>query len=88
MRDSVFVWFAVALIILVLALVIVPHRLTGASLGKAIFGIRVVRGDGSAPGFLRSLIRVAAWLLDGLALLLPVGLWLVLFTRGHRRVGD
>ncbi len=88
MRDSAFVWFAVALLVLVVALVIVPHLVAGVSLGKAIFGIRVVRADGSSPGFLRSVIRIAAWLIDGLALLLPVGLWLAIVTRGHRRVGD
>ena len=88
MRDSVFVWFAVAVIVLVVALMIVPHRVAGTSLGRAIFGIRVVRADGSAPGFLRSMIRIAAWLIDALTLLLPVGLWLAIVTRGHRRVGD
>jgi uncharacterized RDD family membrane protein YckC len=88
MRDRVSAWFAVALIVLVLALVVVPKVIMGSSLGKATFGIRVVRADGRPPGFLRSLIRIAAWLIDGLTLLLPVGLWLAIFSRGHRRVGD
>jgi len=88
MRGTVFVWFAVALVVLVLVLVVVPHVIAGCSLGKAIFGIRVVRADGRPPGFLRSLIRTAALLIDALALLLPIGLWLAIFTRGHRRVGD
>jgi uncharacterized RDD family membrane protein YckC len=88
MRSSVFVWFAVALVALVLVLVVVPHLVVGCSLGKAIFGIRVVRVDGRRPGFLPSSIRTAAWVIDGLALLLPLGLWLAIFTKGHRRVGD
>jgi uncharacterized RDD family membrane protein YckC len=88
MRGSVFIWFAVALIVLVLVVVVVPKVVVGTSLGKALFGIRVVRADGNRPGFLRSTIRVAAWLIDGLSLLLPVGLWLAIFTTGHRRVGD
>jgi uncharacterized RDD family membrane protein YckC len=88
MRDRAFLWFAVALLVLVLVLMVVPQVVVGSSLGKAIFGIRVVRADGRPPGFVRSSIRVAAWLIDGFAVLLPVGLWMAIFTRGHRRVGD
>jgi uncharacterized RDD family membrane protein YckC len=88
MRGSVFIWFAVALILLVLVLMVLPQLTVGTSLGKALFRIRVVRVDGSSPGFLRSTIRIAAWLIDGLSLLLPIGLWLAIFTPGHRRVGD
>jgi uncharacterized RDD family membrane protein YckC len=88
MRGSVFIWFAVALIISVVILVVVPQAVVGCSLGKALFGIRVVRADGNPPGFLRSSIRVAAWPIDGLALLLPIGLWLAIITPGHRRIGD
>lgn len=88
MRDSVFIWFGVALVALVLVLVVVPHVVVGCSLGKALFGIRVVRADGRPPGFRRASVRVAAWLIDGLSLVLPIGLWLAIFTPGHRRVGD
>jgi uncharacterized RDD family membrane protein YckC len=88
MRGSVFIWFAVALIGLVLVVTVVPQVVAGTSLGKALFGIRVVRADGSQPGFFRSSIRVAAWLIDALSILLPIGLWLAIFTPGHRRVGD
>jgi uncharacterized RDD family membrane protein YckC len=88
MRGSVFIWFAVALIVLILVVAVVPQVVAGTSLGKALFGIRVVRVDGSPPGFLRSSIRIAAWLIDGLSLLLPIGLWIAIFTPGHRRVGD
>lgn len=88
MRDRVFIWFAVALIILVLVIVVLAQAVAGSSLGKALFGIRVVRADGSAPGFLRASIRTVAWLVDALSVLLPVGLWLAIFTPGHRRVGD
>jgi uncharacterized RDD family membrane protein YckC len=88
MRDRVFIWFAVALVIAVVILAVVPQAVVGCSLGKALFGIRVVRADGNPPGFLRASIRVAAWPIDGLALLLPIGLWLAIVTPGHRRVGD
>jgi uncharacterized RDD family membrane protein YckC len=88
MRDRAFVWFAVALVILVVVVVVVPHAVVGSSLGKAILGIRVVRADGSPPGVLRSSLRVGALVVDGLALGLPLGLWLMIVTTGHRRVGD
>jgi uncharacterized RDD family membrane protein YckC len=61
---------------------------TGASPGKALFGIRVIRADGATPGRLRSLVRVVAWVVDGLVLLVPVALWSAWCTPGHRRVGD
>ena len=61
---------------------------TGASPGKALLGIRVVRDDGTMPGKLRSFVRLVAWVVDGLALLVPVALWSAWLTPGHRRVGD
>ena len=88
MRDRAFVWFAVALVGLVIFVFIVPQSTLGCSPGKALLGVRVVRADGSSPGLLRSFLRVAAWAIDGLAIGLPVGLWLVILTKGHRRVGD
>jgi uncharacterized RDD family membrane protein YckC len=88
MRDRVFIWFAVTLIVMVLVIVVLPHVVVGSSLGKALFGIRVVRADGSAPGVLRASIRTVAWVVDAFSLLLPVGLWLAIFTPRHRRVGD
>jgi uncharacterized RDD family membrane protein YckC len=48
----------------------------------------VVRHDGTSPGLLRSIVRAAAWVVDGLALLVPIALWSAWFTPGHRRVGD
>ena len=88
MRESVFAWFALTLTVLVVVVFVLPHLRFGCSLGKAIFRIRVVSPDGSPPGFGRSLIRTAAWVVDGFAVGLPVGLWLAMFTTGHRRAGD
>ena len=48
----------------------------------------MVRPDGSPAGPLRSLVRAVAWVVDGIALLLPIALWSAWFTPGHRRVGD
>lgn len=88
MKTAGFFWFALALLALALVIVVVPRARAGCSLGKAIFGIRVVRSDGRPPGFLRSVVRSLAWLIDGLTLLLPIGLWLAILTPGHRRAGD
>jgi uncharacterized RDD family membrane protein YckC len=88
MKTTGFVWFALAFVLLLLAIVVLPQVKMGCSLGKAIFQIRVIRPDGRPPGLLRSLVRLVAWVIDGIALVLPVGLWLAIFTPGHRRVGD
>ena len=54
----------------------------------ALLGMHVVRPDGNPAGARRSLVRVAAWIVDGIALLLPIARWSAWFTPGHRRVGD
>jgi uncharacterized RDD family membrane protein YckC len=88
MRESVFYWFALTLTVLVVVVFVLPYLRFGCSLGKAIFRIRVVSPDGASPGFRRSLIRTVALVVDGFTVGLPTGLWLVMFTTGHRRVGD
>ncbi|HEV2310940.1 MAG TPA: hypothetical protein VGU73_10465, partial [Acidimicrobiia bacterium] len=40
------------------------------------------------PGIVRSIARSVAWVVDGIALLVPVALWLAILTPGHRRFGD
>ena len=86
-NRSALVWFVLSAIVMIVLVVGVPQALAGTSAGKALLGIRVVRRDGSPPGGWRSLVRLMAWTIDGLALLLPVALWSVLLTPGHRRVG-
>jgi uncharacterized RDD family membrane protein YckC len=76
------------LALLYLGVFVTVQGTTGASPGKALLGLRVVRPDGTTPGWRRSLVRVVAWVVDGLALVLPVALWSAWFTPGHRRVGD
>jgi uncharacterized RDD family membrane protein YckC len=82
------VLFGAFLVVLYFVVFIVVQGRTGASPGKALLGLRVVRPDGSKPGFARSAIRAVAWVVDGITLLLPVALWCAWFTPGHRRVGD
>ena len=87
-NQRALVWFFLTGILMVVVVVGVPQALTGTSAGKALLGIRVVRPDGSRPGWWRSFLRLIAWGVDGLALLIPVALWTAIFTPGHRRVGD
>jgi uncharacterized RDD family membrane protein YckC len=86
--KSAFFVFVGVLALLYLGVFVTVQAVTGASPGKALLGLRVVRADGTTPGWRRSLVRLVAWLVDGLALLVPVALWSAWLTPGHRRVGD
>jgi uncharacterized RDD family membrane protein YckC len=86
-KDA-FLLFFLLLVVLYLVVFVLVQGVTGASPGKALLGIRVVREDGTTPGRLRSLVRVVAWVVDSIVLLVPVALWSAWFTPGHRRVGD
>jgi uncharacterized RDD family membrane protein YckC len=86
--GGAFIIFVVVLGVLLTIVLLGSKRLTGASLGKTVFGIRVVDATGADPSAGRSVVRTLALGVDGLALVLPIGLWLALFTPGHRRVGD
>ncbi len=86
--NHVFLLFFGLLTLLYVLVFVVVQGITGASPGKALLGIRVVRHDGSSPGILRSFVRLVAWAIDGITLLVPIALWSAWFTPGHRRVGD
>jgi uncharacterized RDD family membrane protein YckC len=87
-NSSALVWFFLSLFVMLALVIVLPQAIAGATAGKTVMGIRVVRRDGTPPGGFRSLIRVIAWVIDGIVLLLPVALWSVVATPGHRRVGD
>jgi uncharacterized RDD family membrane protein YckC len=59
----------------------------GATMGKAIVGVRVTRQDGSVPGLGSSAIRNAFRLLDALPFYV-IGFFVATFSRGKRRIGD
>jgi uncharacterized RDD family membrane protein YckC len=59
----------------------------GATMGKAIIGLRVTRQDGSVPGLGSSAIRNAFRIVEGLPLYMP-GFFVAAFSRGRRRIGD
>jgi uncharacterized RDD family membrane protein YckC len=87
-NNRVFVWFGLLLIVLFAVFFGLIPGITGASPGKSLLGIRVVRADGTKPGWKRGLLRSVFWGLDGLMLLLPTAMWLAALTPRHRRLGD
>jgi uncharacterized RDD family membrane protein YckC len=87
-NNRVFVWFTLLLIVLFTLFFGLIPGVTGASPGKSLFGIRVVRADGTKPGWKRGLLRSVCWGLDGLMLVLPTAMWLAALTPRHRRLGD
>jgi uncharacterized RDD family membrane protein YckC len=66
---------------------VVLQGLTGASLGKLLVGLRVVREDGSTAGIGWAALRWILLLVDSACCFLP-GAVLVFSTKGHRRIGD
>jgi uncharacterized RDD family membrane protein YckC len=87
-NNDVFFWFFLSLVVLFVLVFAVIPGITGASPGKSLLKLRVVRPDGTKPGWKRGLVRSACWGVDALALVLPVGLWLAMLTPRHRRLGD
>jgi uncharacterized RDD family membrane protein YckC len=87
-NNRVFVWFTLLLIVLFAVFFGLIPGITGASPGKSLLRIRVVRADGTKPGWKRGLLRSVCWGLDGLMLLLPTAMWLAALTPRHRRLGD
>ena len=69
---------------------VVLQAFTGWSPGKLLLGLRVVREDGSKPGFLKALARWVLWIVDLFPYIIPglTGFIVALSTPGHRRVGD
>ncbi len=79
--------FSVFVLLDVLGYFVILEMLSGGrSLGKLAVGLRVVRLDGRPVGFLASLVRNVVRLADYLFLLL--GLWMILATKRHQRLGD
>ncbi len=65
--------------------------LTGMTPGKAVFGIRTVNEEGTAPGLGKAFIRWLLWIVDALpyCTVVPlVGGIAAMASKGHRRVGD
>ncbi len=66
---------------------LVLQGLTGASIGKYLIGLRVVRENGDRVGFGWNLLRWLLLFVDSFCFAL-VGLITAFSSKGHRRVGD
>ena len=62
--------------------------LAGATVGKALTGIRVVDRAGTVAGFGKTLIRWFVFIVDGPLTLYLCGLITSIVSKGHRRLGD
>jgi uncharacterized RDD family membrane protein YckC len=71
-------------------LLVLLQAFTGWTPGKLLTGIRTVREDGQAPGFVKAFLRWLLWIVDGFPYFIPglTGFIVGLTTVGHRRVGD
>jgi|GEM_PF-819801 len=69
---------------------ILLQAFTGATIGKFMTGIRVVREDGGRPGIVRSAVRTIAYFIDGFPWFPPMLLGLIasVTSKRHRRLGD
>jgi uncharacterized RDD family membrane protein YckC len=69
---------------------VVLQGVTGATPGKAAFGVRTVNAAGSRPGIGRALVRWLLWIVDWFpyCCVPVVGGIAALTTKGHRRIGD
>jgi len=65
----------------------IVQGMTGATLGKALFGIRTVDEQGQPPGLGKQFIRGVVWIIDGLCDGLVAAI-AILASKGHRRLGD
>ncbi len=85
--ETDFGWFGLFVLFTILYFAI-PEAFGGASLGKLMTGIRVVREDGKKIGIGRSLLRWLLFWVDGPITLFLCGIITSATSSGHRRVGD
>jgi uncharacterized RDD family membrane protein YckC len=81
------IWFLV-IALASIGFLVVMQGLTGRTPGKAIVGIRVIKGDGQAPGILRVIARELLWIIDGLPGANLVGFITAMVSKNNQRVGD
>jgi uncharacterized RDD family membrane protein YckC len=88
-KNDLFVIGAISLGFGLLFTVFIQGRF-GWTIGKALTGLRTVRGDGGRPGILRALGRTILLPIDAIpSWLIPiVGSLVALFTSDNRRLGD
>ena len=67
---------------------VVLEGTVGATLGKWVVGVRVIREDGARPGLAKSVLRNLLRVVDGLPAFNIVGIVLIVHSPEHARVGD
>jgi uncharacterized RDD family membrane protein YckC len=85
--ETDFAWLGLFVLFTILYFA-VPEAFGGASLGKLMTGIRVVREDGKRIGIGRSLLRWLLFWVDGPITIFLCGIITSATSRGHRRLGD
>lgn len=60
----------------------------GQTVGKRLYGLRVIRDDGAPAGFVAVLIRNLIRIVDFLPLFYGLGLLMIIFTSRSQRLGD
>ena len=78
----------IAFLVVIAAYFVVLEGVFGATLGKWLFGLRVVQPDGARPGLVKSTLRNLLRLVDGLPFLSILGAILILTSPERTRVGD
>ena len=74
-------WFAIYF----LYFIVLELCMNGQSIGKRIFGLRVIRDNGQPVGLAQSLVRN---LFKSVLDILYVGLLFMMFSKKHKRIGD
>ncbi len=77
-----------AFLAVMVAYFVLVEGLLGATLGKGLLGLRVVREDGERPGLARSAARNLLRLVDGLPAFSILGVVLILRSPENARFGD
>jgi uncharacterized RDD family membrane protein YckC len=78
----------IAFLIVMLGYFVILEGFTGATIGKYLLGIKVVRGDGGRAGFGSSLIRNLLRIVDALPTLNILGVVLIATSVEKARLGD
>lgn len=75
-------------LIIVIGYFVVLEARSGQTFGKKMLGIRVVKLDGTPVDGSAALVRGLLKLVDSISVILPIGLWLIIFQSRKQRIGD
>ncbi|MFZ4586114.1 MAG: RDD family protein, partial [Acidimicrobiia bacterium] len=82
-------WIALAVLLGMGFLIrVLMQGLSGTTPGMSIFGIRCAKKNGGVCGVGRAFVRWIFLPIDFISLFIPLGLWVIIFTKNNRRIGD